>query len=96
MILVLYVDDIFLTGEEILIFEFKRELTSEFEMKYLGLMHYFLGLEIWKRNDEIFLSQGKYIVDILHRFGMVDCKSMATPMNFPILGNSMRLILDWI
>ena len=47
MILVLYVDDIFLTGEEILIFEFKREFTSKFEMKDLGLMHYFLGLDIW-------------------------------------------------
>ena len=47
LILVLYVDDIFLTGEENLIVECKRELTSEFEMKYLVLMHYFLGLEIW-------------------------------------------------
>ena len=66
LILVLYVDDIFLTGEEKLIAECKREqLTSEFEMKGLGLMHYFLGPEIWKRNDEIFLSQGKYTVEIL-------------------------------
>ena len=80
MILVMYVDDLFLTGEEILIVECKRDLTSEFEMKDLGLMHYFLGLEIWQRNDEIFLSQGKYIVDNLWRFGMVDFKSMSTPM----------------
>ena len=50
-------------------------------MKYLGLMHYFLGLEIWQRKDEIFLSQGKYIVDILNKFGMVDCKSMNTLMD---------------
>ena len=47
IILTLYVDDIFLTGEEKIIDECKRELTSEFEMKYLGIMHYFLGLEIW-------------------------------------------------
>ena len=47
MILVLYLDDIFLTREEKLIIECKRELTSEFDMKYLGLMHYFLGLDIW-------------------------------------------------
>ena len=45
-------------------------------------MHYFLGLDIWQRNDEIFLSQGKYNVDILPRFGMVDCKSMNTLMNY--------------
>ena len=81
LILVLYVDDIFLIGEERLIVECQRELTSNFEMKYLGLMHYFLGLDIWHRNDEIFLSQGKYIVDILCRFGMVDCQSINTPMD---------------
>ena len=44
-------------------------------------MHYFLGLEIWQRNYEIFLSQGKYTVDILRIFGKVDCKSMNTPMD---------------
>lgn len=49
-------------------------------MKDLGLMHYFLGLAVWQRLDEIFLSQGKYTVDVLRRFGMMDCKSMATPM----------------
>lgn len=49
-------------------------------MKNMGLMHYFIGLEVWQRFDEIFLSQGKYRVDVLHRFAMMDCKSMATPM----------------
>jgi hypothetical protein len=49
-------------------------------MKYLGLMHYFLGLEVWQRQGEIFMAQGKYIVDVLNRFGMMDCKSMCTPM----------------
>ena len=47
-------------------------------MKDLGLMHYFLGLEVWQRQEEIFLSKGKYTIDILKRFGMLDCKSMAT------------------
>jgi hypothetical protein len=37
-------------------------------------------LEVWQRSDEIFLSPGKYTVDILRRFGMLDCKSMSTPM----------------
>jgi len=44
VILVLYVDDLFLTGLEKRILKFKRELTSKFEMKNLGLLHYFLGL----------------------------------------------------
>jgi hypothetical protein len=49
-------------------------------MKDLGLMHYFLGLEVWQRPRDIFLRQGKYTVDILRKFSMMDCKSMATPM----------------
>jgi hypothetical protein len=49
-------------------------------MKDLGLMHYFLGLEVWQRQGKIFLVEGKYIVDVLKRFGMMDCKSMSTPI----------------
>ena len=92
LILVLYVDDLFLTGVDTLIRQCKRELASEFEMKDLGLMHYFLCLEVWQRPSEIFLSQGKYIVTLLERFGMVDCKSMLTLMelNFKKLhGNAV-------
>ena len=44
MILLLYLDDLFLTGEEKLILDSKRKLVAEFEMKDLGMMHYFLGL----------------------------------------------------
>jgi hypothetical protein len=80
LILVLYVDDLFLTEEEPLIDQCKRELTFEFEMKDIRLLHYFLGLEVWQRTEEIFFSQGKYTVDKLHRFGMLDCKSMSTPI----------------
>jgi hypothetical protein len=49
-------------------------------MKDLGLLHYFLSLEVWHKSGEIFLSQGKYAVDVLRRFGIMDCKSMTTPM----------------
>jgi hypothetical protein len=49
-------------------------------MKDLGLMHYFLGLEVWQRPNKICLSQGQYVVDILKRFGMLNCISMTTPM----------------
>ena len=47
IILVLYVDSL-ITGEEHLIKKCKQELTTEFEMKNLGLLHYFLGLEVWQ------------------------------------------------
>eukprot|EP00253_Pinus_taeda_P014750 PITA_14750 len=58
----------------------KRDLASEFEMKDIGLMQYFLGLEVWQEEGNFFLGQGKYIVDILSRFHMEDCKPMSTPM----------------
>jgi hypothetical protein len=48
VILLLYVDDLFLTGEEKLITDCKKKLAAEFEMKDLGPMHYFLGLEVWQ------------------------------------------------
>ena len=73
-------DDLFLTGEEYLIAQTKRELSAEFEMKDLGLMHYFLGLKVWQKPGEIFLSQRKYEVDEIRRFGMLDSKSLITPM----------------
>ena len=72
MILLLYVDDLFLTGEEKLILDSKRKLAAEFKMKDLGMMHYFLGLEVWQKLGKIMLSQGKYVVEILKRFGMMD------------------------
>ena len=58
-------------------------------MKDLGLMHYFLGLEVWKSLEGIFINQGKYVVDILKRFNMLECKVMATPMD-----SNMKLLVD--
>eukprot|EP00253_Pinus_taeda_P028936 PITA_28936 len=80
LVLVLYVHDLFLIGADPFIQKCKMELASEFEMKDIGRMHYFLGLEVWQKAGEIFLSQGKYVVKILERFGMVDCKPVTTPM----------------
>jgi hypothetical protein len=94
--LILHVDDMFLTGDENLIVGCKRELASEFEMKDLGLMHYFLGMEVWQRSDEILLSRGKYTVEILQRFRMMDCKSMTTPMmiNLKLLSDKSSDLVD--
>ena len=65
-------------------------------MKDLGLMHYFLGLEVREKPGEIFLSQGKYVVKILERFSMVDCKLSTTPMEFDfkkLSGSAVGLVL---
>jgi hypothetical protein len=50
---VILVDDLFLTVEEHLLAQTKRELSTEFEIKDLGLLHYFLGLEVWQKSGEI-------------------------------------------
>ena len=67
----------------------KKKLAQEFKMKDLGLMHYFLGLEVWQSSKGIFPNQGKYVVEILRIFYMLDCKVMATPMN-----TNMKLLSD--
>ena len=56
VILLLYVDDLFVTGMDGLIANTKRKLAAKLEMKDLGMMHYFLGMEVWKNVDGIFLG----------------------------------------
>ena len=58
----------------------KEDLAREFEMKDMGLMHYFLGMEVWQKDGELFVSQGKYANEILRRFHMEKCKPMQTPL----------------
>ena len=49
-------------------------------MKDMGLLHYFLGLEILQRDGKLFVSQGKYEKDILGNFHMEGSKPMETPL----------------
>jgi hypothetical protein len=79
-ILLLYVDDLFGTGEGKLILDSKGKLVTEFELEYLSIMYNFLGLEVWQKPRGIILSQGKYAVEILKRFGTMDWESMTTLM----------------
>ena len=70
----------FLTGKEELIKDARRRLATEFEMKDLGMIHYFLGMEVWQNADGIFLGQGKYAVEILKKFRILDCNAITTHM----------------
>lgn len=78
--LLLYVDDIILTGDsEALITEVKQSLQTEFDMKDLGRLHYFLGLEIQYLTTGLFVSQHKYANDLVHKVGLDECNSHLTP-----------------
>ena len=66
LIVSLYVDDLIFTGNCTLMFdEFKKSMMNEFGMIDLAMMHYFLGIEIVQSDIGIFLSQKKYVRDIL-------------------------------
>ena len=89
VMLLLYVDDMFVTGMDGLIADMNRKLAAEFEMKDLGMMHCFLGMEVWQNADGISLVQGKYTVEILKRFRMMDCKATTPPME-----SNLKLLSD--
>jgi len=59
LIIVLYFDDLILTGDEKMIQSCKEDLAREFNMKDMDLMHYFLGMEVWQKDGEVFASQGQ-------------------------------------
>eukprot|EP01018_Ginkgo_biloba_P026019 Gb_31534 [translate_table: standard] len=79
--IVLYVDDLLITGNDVsMISDLKKYLQMNFEMTNLGLLHYFLGIEVSQTPGRVFISQAKYIWEVLRRFRMEDCKPTCTPM----------------
>ena len=83
LIVCLYVDDLIYTGKNTAMFDsFKKSMMAEFEMSDLGMMYYFLGIEVVQSSTGIFISQKKYVQDILDRFLMKDCNPVSTPTKF--------------
>lgn len=81
LIVSIYVDDILIIRNvEQEVAAFKKEMQREFDMSDLGIMSYFLGVEIEQLSNGIFLTQRKYVLGILKRFGMDKSKAVATPM----------------
>ena len=73
--LLLYVDDIVLTASsQALLQRIIAALQHEFSMKDLGELHHFLGMHVQRCGDGLLLSQRQYLLDILGRAGMADCK----------------------
>jgi len=81
MFVALYVDDLIFMGNNAeMIQEFKDIMTKEFEMTDMGLMEYFLGLEVKQGEKGIFVSQVRYAEEILNKFKMTNCNPVSTPM----------------
>lgn len=78
--LLLYVDDIILTGSSKgLLDRITSDLKTEFPMSDMGSLKFFLGIKVDYNKSGIFLSQQQYATDIIQRAGMVDCKPISTP-----------------
>ena len=81
ILLLLYVDDMIVTGDDLSgIQELKDFLSHQFEMKDLGHLSYFLGLEITHYTDGLYITQAKYVSDLLSRVGLTDSKTVDTPV----------------
>jgi hypothetical protein len=80
-VLQFYVDDIiFGSTNQNFCEEFGKMMANEFEMSMIEELSYFLGLQIKQMKNDIFVSQEKYIKDMIKKFGLQDAKPMSTPM----------------
>lgn len=80
-LLLIYVDDIIVTGSNNKFLEtFITQLNIAFSLKDLGLLHYFLGIEVHRDTGGMYLKQKKYIRDLLKKFNMEKASSCPTPM----------------
>ena len=79
--LIVYVDDMIITeddAEEIL--RLQELLSTKFEMKNLGGLKYFIGIKVARSQKGIFLSQRKYVLDLLSEVELLECKPVDTPI----------------
>ncbi|GKD72186.1 putative ribonuclease H-like domain-containing protein, partial [Tanacetum coccineum] len=86
-----YVDDIIFgsTNKELCL-EFEKLMHAKFQMSSMGELTFFLGLHVKQKEDGIFISQDKYVTDILKKFSFQDVRTASTPMDTekPLLKDS--------
>ena len=81
LLVAVYVDDLLVTGSnQDMINDFKRGMSSNFEMSDLGKLTYYLGIEVLQEEEGISLKQERYAKKILEEAGMDECKAVLTPM----------------
>ena len=89
MYILVYVDDIIVTANNPMeIKVFLKHLADWFSFKDLGTLSYFLGVEATYTSSKLFLSQRKYIQDLLSKTNMQDAKAVTTPLS---TGESLKL-----
>lgn len=82
ILLLLYVDDMVISGDDIVgIRDLQQFLSQQFEMKDLGSLGFFLGLEVSSDSDGYYLSQATYASDLLSRAELSDCKIVDNPLD---------------
>lgn len=96
--LLVYVDDIIITGRSnYLIQSLVHHLNSNFSLKQLGQLDYFLGIEVHHTpTGSVLLTQSKYICDLLHKTDMAEAKPISSPMvtNLRLSKNGDDLLSD--
>ena len=76
----IFVDDTLFTGNDDECKEFSEKMNKEFEMSMFGKIKFFVGLQIQQNKNRIYITQSKYIKEILKKFGMEGSKPVGTPM----------------
>ena len=81
MNILIYVDDLIISGtDEVVVQLFKDYLNQCFHMKDLGKLKYFLGIEVARNSEGLFLCQLKYALDIIFETGLLGAKPTKTPL----------------
>lgn len=79
--LVVYVDDLMIIGNnDDYIASVNKKLQKVFDMSDLGLLHYYIGIEVDQKPRHIFISQKRHVGNLLNKYGMMDCNLVGTPM----------------
>lgn len=81
LVTLVYVDDlIFASNNDDMSHEFSQNMSKEFKMSMIGELSHFLGLQVSQTMIDMFISQVKYLKNMLKRYGIEDCAPMSTPM----------------
>ena len=76
----IFVDDIIFGGQDALCKDFENQMKLEFEISMFGEIKFFVGLQVYQMKYGIYITQSKYVKEILNYFGLEDSKPVSTPM----------------